>query len=299
MALQIDGAAVKQLKCGDLTFTAYEMGQGPLVLLMHGFPDTPYTFRHLLPALANAGFRAVAVTMRGYEPSSQPNDGDYSGAALAGDVIAWMDALSERQAHIIGHDWGASIAYAAAVLGSERVKSMTALSVPHPGGFATVALKDWRQLRRSWYMFFFQWRGVSDRAIERNDWAFLEKRWRDWSPGWTASDGDMAAMKATFAQPGVKTAALTYYRTALDQKAPRTAESGALFAKAIAAPVLGLVGENDGCIGADVFEKSMLPAMFASDLTVKRIAGAGHFLHLERPAEVNATILDFLRKAKA
>lgn len=295
MALRIEGASVKSLKAGELTFTAYEMGKGPLVLCLHGFPDTPYTFRHLLPALAGAGYRAVAVTMRGYEPSSQPKNGDYGAAALAGDVVSWMDALGEREAHLVGHDWGASLVYAAATLAPERIRTITALAVPHPAGFATVGLKDWGQLRRSWYMFFFQWRGVADRTIERNDWRFLEKRWRDWSPGFSAPE-DLAALKAMFREPGVKEAALGYYRAAFDQKAPRFAEGQALFAKPIAAPTLGLCGERDGCISADVFVKSMLPAMFAKEVNVKRIAGAGHFLHLEQPAVVNAAILEFLAK---
>ena len=294
MPLKIDGATVKSLKAGELSFTAYEMGQGPLVLCLHGFPDTPYTFRHLLPELAKAGFRAVAVTMRGYEPSSQPRDNDYGAAALTDDVVAWMDALGERQAHLIGHDWGASIVYAVAALAPDRVRTLTTLAVPHPAGFATVGLKDWGQLRRSWYMFFFQWRGVSDRRIERNDWRFLENRWRDWSPGWHASSGDMNALKAIFREPGVKGAALGYYRAAFDQKAPRYAEGAALFAKPIAAPTLGLCGARDGCISADVFERSMLPAMFTGPVTVKRIADAGHFLQLERPGEVNREILSFL-----
>lgn len=296
MALKIDGVAIKQLKAGDLTFTAYEMGQGPLALCLHGFPDTPYTFRHLLPALAKEGFRAVAVTMRGYEPSSQPKDGDYGAAALTGDVVSWMDALGERKAHVIGHDWGASIAYSAAALAPDRVRTITTIAVPHPAGFATIGLKNWGQLRRSWYMFFFQWRGVSDRRVERRDWAFLENRWRDWSPGWIPSPGDIDAMKSTFRERGVKAAALGYYRAAFDQKAPRYAEGAALFAKPISAPTLGLCGERDGCISADVFEKAMLPAMFTGEVSVKRISGAGHFLHLERSHEVNGEIVAFLKR---
>lgn len=299
MVLRIEGAAVKQLKTGDLTFTAYEMGQGPLVLCMHGFPDTPYTFRHLLPALAQAGFRAIAVTMRGYEPSSQPKGGEYGAAALTHDVIGWMDALGERQAHLIGHDWGASITYAAAALAPDRIRSITAMAVPHPAGFATVGLKDWGQLRRSWYMFFFQWKGVSDRKVERNDWRFLETLWRRWSPGWATSADDLSNLKATFAQSGVREAALAYYRAAFNQKAPRYAEGAALFAKPISAPTLGLCGERDGCISADVFEKSMLPALFASEVTIKRIPNAGHFLQLEQPAAVNGEILAFLNRQRA
>ena len=90
---EIDGATRRTLQCGPLSFTAYEMGTGPTVLCLHGFPDTPRTYRHMLPALAQAGYRGVAVTMRGYEPSSVPADDDYGAMALAEDVFSWMDAL--------------------------------------------------------------------------------------------------------------------------------------------------------------------------------------------------------------
>lgn len=117
----LPAATERRLQVGPLTFTAYEMGAGPLVLLLHGFPDGPETFRHQLPALAAAGYRAVAVTLRGYEHSSLPPDGSVRVADLAADVFGWMDAMDEARAHLIGHDWGATIAYAAAKLRPERV----------------------------------------------------------------------------------------------------------------------------------------------------------------------------------
>lgn len=296
LPLRIDGATVKTLKANGLSFTAYEMGQGPLVLLLHGFPDTPHTFHLMMPALAKAGYRAVAITTRGYEPSSQPADGDYGLAALADDMVGWIDALGERTAHVVGHDWGANIAFAGASKAPERVRSLTVLAVPHAAGFATVGLKSWEQLRRSWYIFFFQWRGVADYVVERNDWAFLKMLWRRWSLGWNVPSANIDAMTAVFAQPGVKAGALGYYRAAFDRKAPRYAEGGALFAKPIEVPTLGLTGERDRCISADIFEASMLPALFAKGVGVKRIAEAGHFLHLEQPADVNAALIEFLAK---
>lgn len=294
--LNIDGATVRQLVCGELTFTAYEIGQGPLAILIHGFPDTPHTFRFMMPALAKAGYRAVAVTSRGFEPSSQPKNNDYGLAALSEDVPAWITALGETSAHVVGHDWGANVALAGALRAPERIRSLTLLSVPHAAGFGAVGLKSFAQLRRSWYIFFFQWRGVADRVIERNDWAFLKMLWRRWSLGWDVPDADIAAMKSVFAQPGVKTAALAYYRAALDTKAPRYNEGVALLGAPVQVPTLGLTGERDRCISADIFEASMLPTLFAKGVSVKRIAGAGHFLHLERPADVNAALVGFLAK---
>lgn len=294
--LNIDGATVRELRCGALTFTAYEMGQGPLVLLIHGFPDTPHTFRHALPALAKAGYRAVAVTTRGYEPSSQPVDGDYGIAALSEDVPAWIEALGEKSAHVVGHDWGANVALAGTLRSPERVRSLSLLSVPHMAGFGAVGMKSFGQMCRSWYIFFFQWRGVSDAAIERNDWAFLKARWRAWSPGWEIPQADIDAMKSVMSQPGVKAAALQYYRAAFDTKAPRYQEAVTLLGQPVQVPTLGLVGERDGCISADIFERSMLPALFAKGVEVKRIPQAGHFLQLEQPAAVNGALIEFLAK---
>ena len=295
----IDGATRRTLQCGPLSFTAYEMGTGPTVLCLHGFPDTPRTYRHMLPALAQAGYRGIAVTMRGYEPSSQPADGDYGAMALAEDVFAWMDALKVENAHLVGHDWGASVVCAAAALNPARVRSLSMLSVPHPGLFAAVGLRDFGQVRRSWYMFFFQMRGLSDWALARNDWAFVKMLYRHWSPGWTPDSDDLRAVLDSFARPSVAAAALQYYRTAFNTKAPRQTEGAALFARTINAPTLGLCGETDGCISADIFARCMEPSLFPGGLTVKRIAGAGHFLQLEKPDEVNAAVLAHLKGLSA
>ncbi len=294
----IPEATRRRLEVGDLGFTAYEMGEGPLVLCLHGFPDTPRTWRHLLPAMAQQGWRAVAVTSRGYEPSSQPETGDYGLAALSQDVVGWMDALGEDQAHLVGHDWGASLAYAAAARAPERVKSLTTLAVPHPAGFAAALATDLGQVKRSWYVFLFQLAGLSDFLVEANDWAFIEMLWRDWSPGWGFDPTDLAAVKQTLSQPGVKAAALGYYRAAFNEATPGRDEAQRLASLPLSAPTLGMAGETDGCISAEVFQASMPPALFTGGVEVQTIVGAGHFLQLEQPAAVNAVISAWLGRQR-
>lgn len=136
-ARQKGGVILADLKLanGALSFSAHGLGlddnaRGPVVLCLHGFPDNARSFRFQLPALAAAGYRAVAPTLRGYEPSSQPADGDYSLEALGRDVLAWVDGLAEKKVHLIGHDWGAAVAYVAGALAPERFHSLTTIAVP-------------------------------------------------------------------------------------------------------------------------------------------------------------------------
>ena len=279
---------------GALEFTAWEMGEGPLVLCLHGFPDTPATWRHLLPELAAAGYRAVAVTSRGYEPSSQPANGDYSLAALSGDVIDWIEALGGPSAHLIGHDWGSSICHLAAARAPDRIASLTALAVPHPAGYGAVVASDFAQLERSWYVFFFQAEALSDLIVGVDDFAFLEHLWRRWSQGWSPDKVILDAMRCAFARPGVTRAALAYYRTSFNTGHRRAAESAALGAIPLQTPVLALSGAQDGCIPPDVFEASMPEALFAAGRTLECWTDAGHFLHLEHPDRVARRIDQWL-----
>ncbi|MBI1188760.1 MAG: alpha/beta fold hydrolase [Alphaproteobacteria bacterium] len=292
----IEGAHERRLIVRDLSFTAHDCGEGPAVLCLHGFPDTPATFTGVLPALADAGFRAIAVTCRGYEPASQPRDGAYHMRALAGDVADWMDALELEQAHLVGHDWGASIACAAAALAPARVRSLTMLAVPHPASFAAAMMSDHAQLKRSWYIFIFQVPGLAEQLIRAgDDMAFLERLWRDWSPDWRWSQTHVRALKSAFAQPGVIEAALSYYRAAFNANAPGALESAQLMSAPIPAPTLGVTGDRDGCVSADVFARAMPAGIFTGGVEIVRAPHAGHFLHLEAPDLVHAAIIAHLK----
>lgn len=291
----IDGAQKIEIPAGDLTFTAYEMGEGPLVLCLHGFPDTPFTWRHLLPQLATSGFRSVAVTMRGYEPSSQkttpPHPGDFRVVDLAKDVAGWITALGETQAHIVSHDWGATIAYATAKKHPALIKSITTMAVPHPGRFGALMQSNKAQLKASSYIMFFQLKGVAEAWLRRGNFSFFDRTWKKWSPDWTDNEADLGELKRTFAKPGVLKAALSYYRSAANTK---DVESLSLLAGEIPVRALGLFGSNDGCILPNVFSAAMAKEDFPAGLEIVRVDGAGHFLHLEKPNEVNRRIIEFL-----
>ncbi len=287
------------LKASGLTFSALVQGEGPSVLCLHGFPDDKRSYRFQLPALAAAGHRAVAPTLRGYEPSAQPVDGDYHIVRMAEDVVGWIDALGEERVDLVGHDWGAVIGYAAAALAPERLRSLTTLAIPHPGRLQREGIRKLpSQILKSWYMIFFQLRGLADWAVEARDWALIEKLWRDWSPGWEPPAEDLAHVKATLARPGVKRAALAYYRAAFDPRSAAARQTARLLASPIHVPTLALTGERDGCMDTRLHDLTLRPEDFPAGLRIERIRGAGHFFHQEKPEEVNRLLLDWLKEAR-
>ena len=277
---------------GDLTFSAQAMGEGPVVLCLHGFPDNVDSFRHQLPVLAAQGYRAISLALRGYEPASIPKDGDYTLESIATDVIAVLDQLEADPVHLIGHDWGAAIAYVVAAAAPERFKSLITMAVPHAGRFARDGLRIPKQLRLSWYMGFFNIPWVSDWVVSRQRYAFIRKLWRDRSPGWQPESGVLERVIDTLAQPGVRGAALGYYRAALSLRALLVSAAEAHYS--VPVPTLALTGELDGCIDSQVFERLMVPVDFPAGMTCRRVVDAGHFLHQEQPAAVNALILEWL-----
>ena len=276
-----------------LTFSAQAMGDGPIVLCLHGFPDNAGSFRHQLPALAEAGYRAISLTLRGYEPGAIPADGDYTMETIATDILAVIESLDTGPVHLIGHDWGAAVAYVATAAAPERFKSLTVMAVPHAGRFAREGLRIPKQLRLSWYMGFFNIPWLSDWVVRRQDYAFIRKLWRDWSPGWQPEPGVLESVIQTLSQPSVRSAALGYYRAALSIKALLVSAEEAHYP--VPVPTLALSGERDGCIASEVFEQLMVAQDFPKGLTFSRIAEAGHFLHQEQPEQVNREILDWLK----
>lgn len=288
------------LRRGALRFRARTSGfernpEGPLVLLLHGFPDDEGTFRHQLPALAEAGFRAVAPRMRGYEPSSQPEDGDYRVETLARDVLAWLDELGAPRAHLFGHDWGAVVTYAAAALAPERFERAVTLAVPPPLRLARAIARVPRQLALSWYTQFFQLPALPELALARGDGALLRHLWSAWSPGFHLAPERWASLRETFEAPGVHRAMLAYYRQNLSPRALRgwtSPEARAL--RRVPVPTLALTGAQDGCMDTRLWDHAVLAEDFPAGVRVERLEGAGHFAHLERPEALNQLLLGWL-----
>jgi len=273
-------------------FSYLECGNGPLALCLHGFPDSAHTWRYLLPELAAAGFRAVAPFTRGYAPTSIPADGYYQTGALSADANALHEALgANSDAVIIGHDWGAMTVFGAAVHEPQRWRSVVGMAVP-PGPTVGVAfMNNLAQVKRSWYMFFFQ-HALSDIVVTANDSAFIDMLWEDWSPGFDGT-ADIAHVKDCLRDPANLSAALGYYRATLgDAKHdPALEDIQNATSQVPTQPTLYLHGVNDGCMGAEVAESTRL---FCPTVTTHLVEDAGHFLQLEQPVVVNKLIIDWV-----
>lgn len=266
---------------------------GPLALCLHGFPDTAHTWRHLLPRLAEAGFHAVAPFLRGYAPTPVPEDGRYDTGTLAVDACELHGALGgRRDAVLIGHDWGAFAAYGAAAIQPERWRRVVTAAVAPQASMAEGFFR-YDQLRRSWYVFFFQ-TPLAEHAVSLDDYAFIDRLWADWSPGLDAS-WDAARVKEALASAESLSAAIGYYRAMFagppDDPAAVAAQAAA--GTAPPQPTLYLHGSDDGCMGIDIIGPVTDYLAPGSEMTV--VEGAGHFLHLERPDQVNDRIIEFLR----
>ncbi len=289
----MSGLEQHTVAANGVDFTYLAMGDGPLALCLHGFPDTAHGWRHMLPALAAAGYRAVAPFQRGYAPTSVPASGFFQSGVLGVDANALHEALGGgSDAVIIGHDWGASGTHAAASLEPHRWRKVVTMAVPPGPAIAMAFLGNFDQLKRSWYMFFFQ-HPLSDLVVPANDLAFIDRIWADWSPGYDGAT-DVAHVKDALRAPANLAAAIGYYRATLGDgaKDPALDAAQAATQQFPSQPTLYLHGRNDGCIGIEVAE--LAASMAPPHVSFRTVDNAGHFLQLEQPDVVNSMVVEFL-----
>ncbi|MBW0099522.1 alpha/beta hydrolase [Pseudonocardia sp. KRD-184] len=275
-----------------------ECGDGPLVVLLHGFPEFWWTWRHQLVALAEGGFRAVAVDLRGYGDTDKPPRG-YDLWTLAGDAAGLIGALGDTRAHVVGHDWGGLIAWTMTALQPRRVRSLTVLGAPHPLAVRSQFVRDLRGQGRATasYALAFQVPRWPERALRVDDGARVERILRGWAgPGWAATDDFAEAAvrcRSAIRVPGVVHCAMEYYRWALRSQ---FRGDGRRFAAAVSrpvdAPVLQVHGALDPCLLPSTAARSgeWAAGPFRSEV----LDGVGHFPHQERPDVVNALLAGFL-----
>jgi pimeloyl-ACP methyl ester carboxylesterase len=281
-----------------------ELGEGPMVVLLHGFAGLWWTWHHQLTALAEAGFRAVAVDLRGYGDSDKPPRG-YDAWTLAGDVAGLVRALGARRAHLVGHAWGGMLAWTAAALHPRVVETVTVLGGAHPlalrAAVAHTALRRERdnQARATGHLFRFQVPMAPERWLVRDGAANVEALLRSWSgPKWTATEcfaETAATLRRAMLVPGVAHSALEYYRWAFRaQFRGEGRRFSSAVDKRVDAPVLRLHGVEDLCVLPETARASA--PWLGPHAAFELWPGVGHLPHLEVPDRTNEAMLRFLRK---
>jgi pimeloyl-ACP methyl ester carboxylesterase len=271
MRIQGDGVELEVRDDGDR--------DAPAVLLVHGFPDSSHLWRHQIAALNGAGRRTIAPDMRGFGASDRPADVEaYRLTRAVADLVAVLDALDLERASVVGHDWGAAVAWILAALHPERTERLVAMSVGHPAAQRrTIADRE-----KAWYMLLFQFEGVAEELIARDDWALFRE--------WLREDGDVERYIEELSRPGALTAGLSWYRANLHPK--RQLEPRPQLPP-VQAPTLGLWSTGDNYLN----EQPMLDsaAQVTGPWRYERIDGASHWMQLDQPERVNALLLEFLR----
>ncbi len=261
-----------------------EAGEGELVLLLHGFPECWYSWRKQLPVLGE-GYRVVAPDLRGYhETDARP---PYDGTTLQADVLGLLEALGERSAHIVGHDWGGMVAWLLAMQRPEAVRSLTILNAPHPA-LSRAGLRSLAQLRRSWYVFFFQLPWLPERMLALNGYGLLARAIFRGIPPSEDRRKDLAFYRRSWREHGL-TGGVNWYRAFL-RKATRPPGP----VPEVTAPTTMIWGEEDFALGKEL---TLGTERYVRDLDLHYIPGVGHYVQQEAPGRVNELLLAHLQGA--
>jgi len=269
---------IKYVDANGLRFAYLEEGTGPLVLLMHGFPDTARTWDHVRPQIAAKGYRAVSPWMRGYKPTGVP-DKDADGETIARDVLALIDALGEKTAIVIGHDWGGAASYGATSLDPAKVSKLFVIGIPHPASMKPSLGLLWKVRHFLLYKL-----GGAPKRFAKKDFAALTDIYKRWSPAWSPPAEEFASVRESFADPESLDAAFGYYRELRFKPQP-------FLLKKIEVPTVVFAGLDDPIIQPDVYQRG--ERMFTAGYKVEQMRG-GHFMHREHPEEFAAKLLPHL-----
>jgi pimeloyl-ACP methyl ester carboxylesterase len=285
---------MRRIDVGEISLAVEEAGTGEPVILLHGFPELSYSWRHQLPALSGAGFHAVAPDLRGYGGSDRPAEtAAYALPKLVGDLVGLIRALGHESAHVVGHDWGGSIAWVTASRAPERVRSLSILNSPHP-----VASAEARQIpeqqQKSWYMLLFQFVGVAEEWLSANDFANLRRFVFDTAAPGAFSAGDRETFVAALREDGALTAALDYYRANIP---PESWLRPPPDLPPVGVPTMIVWGEADAYMSPILLERSV--SKVTGPLRVELLPGVSHWVQQEAPGEVNRLLVDFLREQSA
>lgn len=260
-------------------------GSGPLVVMLHGFPENSYSWRHQIPALSK-NFKVVAPDLRGYGETDRPKEvSAYHLDNLVSDLTGLIQALGYKKAHIVGHDWGGAVAWRTALTKPEFIDRLVVINAPHPYPFTKALRSNFRQILRSWFMFFFLIPRLPEYFFNLSPQKFMDQVF-----GTVLNEEDIAKYREPLEKPGAFTAALNYYRASLSTRASQLSE------KQITLPTLLIWGEEDPALGKEL-TYNMEP-LFSGPFQIAYLPHAGHFVHEERPDQVNRLLLPFLTSSQ-
>lgn len=272
------GARRVAVEGAELTVADHGPADGVGVLMIHGFPDSARLWRHQIPVLTQGGYRVLAPDVKGYGMSDKPADvGEYAVAKLGEDMVGILDDAGVDQAHVVGHDWGAGIAWYLAIARPDRVRTLTALSVGHPTAFRRAGLP---QLEKSWYTLLFQFEGVAERWLSQNDWQGMRQ--------WIGRHPEFDHWVEDLSRPDALTAALAPYRANMG---PERLLSPPADLPPVQSPVMGVWSSGDLALLESQMKES--GRFVAGEWRYERIDGVSHWIPLDAPDELNALLLDW------
>lgn len=274
-------AATRTVVANGLSFPVVDLGSGPAVLLLHGFPDSRFLWRNQIGPLVAAGFRVIAPDLRGFGDAPKPSAvEEYRLGVVARDVLGILDALNIRSVRLVAHDFGAGLAWYLAANASDRVERLIALSVGAGGtsGTSTIAQRE-----KSWYFLFFQFEDIAEASLAANDWRLFRE--------WTRGQGDVERYVRDLSRPGALTAGLNWYRANVRPQPP-VANPQPL--PKIGCPVMGVWSDGDPFLTEAYMSRSV--ERVSGPWRYERITGAGHWMMLDKPVELNRLLLEFLKQ---
>lgn len=268
----------QRIPVGELQLNVLDVGQGPAVLLIHGFPDSHRLWRYQVPALLEAGYRVIAPDLRGFGDSDRPASVEAYGIPLSvRDMVMLLDRLEVQRAHVVCHDFGAAVGWVLAATQPTRVERFAALSVGHLNAIRQAGLD---QRAMSWYMLLFQFEGLAEELLRQGDWAFLKD--------WGGHHAEAAQWIADLSRPGALTAALNWYRA---NQHPKRWLQPPVLVPTVAAPTLSLWSSGDAYLNEAQVVRTR--EFVSGPWQYERIEGASHWMQLDRPEAVNRLLVEF------
>ncbi|MBA3945229.1 MAG: alpha/beta hydrolase [Herpetosiphonaceae bacterium] len=277
-------AGERRVAANGLSFQVVDRGAGPVVLLLHGWPDSSYLWRHQIPVLVDAGFRVIAPDLRGFGQSDRPAEvEDYALRNILGDIKGMLAALGVEHMSVVGHDWGAVVSWQLAMAFPDQVERLAALSVGYPGAARHEGLMQWQ---KRWYMLWFLFPGVAEVALPRDDWALFREFLQ-------TGQGDLDHYIQDLSRPDALTASLNWYRANI--KPESIGATGPAAFTPIRCPTMGIWSSNDFALS----ESQMLHSgeHVQGPWRYERIENIGHWIPVAAPDQLNSLLLDFLGNA--